>query len=191
MGGALVLVAVDIGGTFTDVVVVDSKSGTYHTVKVPTTPHRLVEGVRRGALAALELARPSRARWSDSSTARRSAPTPSSSAEARPLPYWRPTASRTHWRSVASSEHECTTCSWMQRRRRSSRLDVFGEGSGNGSPPMELSSPSSMSMAWPRRCVRSVTARAPRPSRFACCSASETAPTNGGSARSSTKSTLH
>jgi N-methylhydantoinase A len=52
----LVLVAVDIGGTFTDVVVVDAKSGAYHTVKVPTTPHRLVEGVSRGALAALQLA---------------------------------------------------------------------------------------------------------------------------------------
>lgn len=45
--------AVDIGGTFTDVVAVESATGRYHAVKVPTTPHNLVDGVRRGALAAL------------------------------------------------------------------------------------------------------------------------------------------
>ena len=52
--GNVVYVAVDIGGTFTDVVAVDPATGRYHTVKVSTTPHRLVEGVRAGTLAALD-----------------------------------------------------------------------------------------------------------------------------------------
>jgi N-methylhydantoinase A/oxoprolinase/acetone carboxylase beta subunit len=52
----LILIAVDIGGTFTDVVAVDSRSGAYHTAKVPTTPQSLVEGVRLGTLAALDRA---------------------------------------------------------------------------------------------------------------------------------------
>ena len=50
----MVYVAVDIGGTFTDVVAVDPATGRYHTVKVSTTPHRLVDGVRSGTLAALD-----------------------------------------------------------------------------------------------------------------------------------------
>ncbi|MHB8537533.1 MAG: hydantoinase/oxoprolinase family protein [Candidatus Dormibacteria bacterium] len=50
----MVYVAVDIGGTFTDVVAVDPATGRYHTVKVSTTPKHLVEGVRAGTLAALE-----------------------------------------------------------------------------------------------------------------------------------------
>ncbi len=49
-------VAVDIGGTFTDVVAVDPATGRYHTVKVSTTPHRLVDGVHAGTVAALERA---------------------------------------------------------------------------------------------------------------------------------------
>ena len=43
----MVQLAVDIGGTFTDVIAVDGE-GACHTVKVPTTPRDLVEGVRRG-----------------------------------------------------------------------------------------------------------------------------------------------
>jgi N-methylhydantoinase A len=50
----VVYVAVDIGGTFTDVVAVDPASGRYHTVKVSTTPHSLVEGVRAGTIAVLD-----------------------------------------------------------------------------------------------------------------------------------------
>ncbi len=49
----MVYVSVDIGGTFTDVVAVDSASGRYQTVKVSTTPSDLVAGVRSGSEAAL------------------------------------------------------------------------------------------------------------------------------------------
>lgn len=50
----MVYIAVDIGGTFTDVVAVDAANGRYETVKVSTTPEDLVSGVRRGSAAALE-----------------------------------------------------------------------------------------------------------------------------------------
>ena len=46
-------VAVDIGGTFTDVVSVDLASGRYETCKVSTTPADLVQGIRAGTEAAL------------------------------------------------------------------------------------------------------------------------------------------
>ena len=52
----MVLVAVDIGGTFTDVVVIDPDTGRHHATKVPTTPSRLIDGVRAGTEAALRLA---------------------------------------------------------------------------------------------------------------------------------------
>jgi N-methylhydantoinase A/oxoprolinase/acetone carboxylase beta subunit len=52
----VVYVAVDIGGTFTDVVTVDAASGVFYTAKVSTTPGDLVAGVREGASKALELA---------------------------------------------------------------------------------------------------------------------------------------
>ena len=52
----MVLLAVDIGGTFTDVVAIDPATGAYHAAKVPTTPRRLIEGVRDGTRVALELA---------------------------------------------------------------------------------------------------------------------------------------
>ena len=54
--GSVFYVAVDIGGTFTDVVAVDPATGRYDTVKVSTTPHRLVDGVHAGTVAALERA---------------------------------------------------------------------------------------------------------------------------------------
>jgi N-methylhydantoinase A len=44
----LISVAVDIGGTFTDIVVADSETGRYFTGKVPSTPARLVEAVGEG-----------------------------------------------------------------------------------------------------------------------------------------------
>jgi N-methylhydantoinase A len=53
-GGGVILLAVDIGGTFTDVVAVDPSSGRYETVKASTTPHDLVEGVRVGTAAVLD-----------------------------------------------------------------------------------------------------------------------------------------
>jgi N-methylhydantoinase A len=52
----VVLIAVDTGGTFTDVVVVDPRTGTYHTAKVPTTPERLIDGVRTATATAMRLA---------------------------------------------------------------------------------------------------------------------------------------
>jgi N-methylhydantoinase A len=52
-GSRLISIAIDIGGTFTDVVAVDSESGVYHTTKVPTTPSKLVNGVRNGIVEVL------------------------------------------------------------------------------------------------------------------------------------------
>jgi N-methylhydantoinase A len=49
----LISIAVDIGGTFTDVVVADEVSGRYYTAKVPSTPANPVEAVRTGALGVL------------------------------------------------------------------------------------------------------------------------------------------
>src|SRR5690625_1538042 len=40
--------AADIGGTFTDVVLFDRKTGKYNNEKVPTTPANLSEGVLNG-----------------------------------------------------------------------------------------------------------------------------------------------
>ncbi len=51
----MVLIAVDIGGTFTDVVAIDPATGAYHAAKVPTTPKHLIEGVREGTRKALEM----------------------------------------------------------------------------------------------------------------------------------------
>ena len=49
----MISIAVDIGGTFTDVVATDSATGRYFTAKVPTTPGRLVEAVGAGTLDVL------------------------------------------------------------------------------------------------------------------------------------------
>jgi N-methylhydantoinase A len=46
-------IGVDIGGTFTDVALVDEASGEIGVVKVPTTPHDFAEGVVRGLDRAL------------------------------------------------------------------------------------------------------------------------------------------
>ena len=40
--------AADIGGTFTDIVLVNDTDGTYKTTKVLTTPHALEEGILKG-----------------------------------------------------------------------------------------------------------------------------------------------
>ena len=50
-------VAVDVGGTFTDVFVLDEDSGDVRVAKVPSTPHDPMEGVMDGVEAArLDLA---------------------------------------------------------------------------------------------------------------------------------------
>jgi N-methylhydantoinase A len=48
------VVGVDIGGTFTDVIALDPERGTLRTVKAPTSPDALVDGISSG-VAALEL----------------------------------------------------------------------------------------------------------------------------------------
>lgn len=39
---------VDVGGTFTDVLLIDSQSGSVHTAKVPSTPEDSSIGVLNG-----------------------------------------------------------------------------------------------------------------------------------------------
>jgi len=46
-------IGVDIGGTFTDVALVDDTSGRIGVAKVPTTPHELSEGVRSALKTAM------------------------------------------------------------------------------------------------------------------------------------------
>jgi N-methylhydantoinase A len=41
-------VSIDVGGTFTDVILVDEKGGIFHYVKTPTTHYDLAEGVLNG-----------------------------------------------------------------------------------------------------------------------------------------------
>jgi N-methylhydantoinase A len=53
----LISIAVDVGGTFTDVVAADADAGRYYTAKVPSTPARLVEAVAHGARHVLGQAR--------------------------------------------------------------------------------------------------------------------------------------
>lgn len=48
-------IAIDIGGTFTDVVCLYDQQRLF-LAKVPTTPHDLVQGVRQGVARVLELA---------------------------------------------------------------------------------------------------------------------------------------
>ena len=41
-------ISIDVGGTFTDVVLVDEKHGTFHYTKTPSTHYDLAEGVLKG-----------------------------------------------------------------------------------------------------------------------------------------------
>jgi N-methylhydantoinase A len=43
-----VRVGIDVGGTFTDVVMVDERKGTFQYAKTPTTHHDLAQGVLNG-----------------------------------------------------------------------------------------------------------------------------------------------
>ncbi len=52
----MIAVAVDVGGTFTDVVALDTATGEGHSLKVPSTPGQLADAVIEGTLAALERA---------------------------------------------------------------------------------------------------------------------------------------
>ena len=49
-------VGVDVGGTFTDVLLVDTKSSSFFTSKVPSTPEDSSEGVLNVIKKASELA---------------------------------------------------------------------------------------------------------------------------------------
>ena len=49
-------IGVDVGGTFTDVVLVDDKTGLFHYTKTPTTHHDLSEGVLSGLRDILAMA---------------------------------------------------------------------------------------------------------------------------------------
>ena len=48
-------IGMDVGGTFTDIVLFDSVTGETHTVKVPTTVDNPVEGVIAGLRRILDL----------------------------------------------------------------------------------------------------------------------------------------
>ena len=48
-------IGIDVGGTFTDVVMVDEDTGAFHYTKTPTTHHDLAEGVLKGLGEILEI----------------------------------------------------------------------------------------------------------------------------------------
>jgi N-methylhydantoinase A len=50
-------VGIDVGGTFTDVILVDDATGTLFTTKVPTTPANPVDGALNGVRRILELSK--------------------------------------------------------------------------------------------------------------------------------------
>ncbi|RTZ92732.1 MAG: hydantoinase/oxoprolinase family protein, partial [Deltaproteobacteria bacterium] len=54
MGG--LKIAIDVGGTFTDVVLMDPATNAFHYTKTPTTHHDLSEGVLKGLREILEVA---------------------------------------------------------------------------------------------------------------------------------------
>src|SRR3569833_133465 len=53
VGGGMRRVGIDVGGTFTDVVLVDSESGEVWSAKVPTTPKAPTQGALNGLRAIL------------------------------------------------------------------------------------------------------------------------------------------
>jgi N-methylhydantoinase A len=50
-------IGIDVGGTFTDVILVDEKEGTFHYTKTPTTHYDLAEGVLKGLEEILQISR--------------------------------------------------------------------------------------------------------------------------------------
>ncbi|MGD2124556.1 MAG: hydantoinase/oxoprolinase family protein [Desulfobacteraceae bacterium] len=49
-------IGIDVGGTFTDAVLVDEKTGKFYCAKTPTTHHDLAEGVLKGLEEVLDIA---------------------------------------------------------------------------------------------------------------------------------------
>lgn len=49
-------IGIDVGGTFTDVVLADEKTAAFHCIKTPTTHYDIAEGVLKGLEEILELA---------------------------------------------------------------------------------------------------------------------------------------
>ena len=49
-------IGIDVGGTFTDVVLVDEGTATFHCIKTPTTHHDIAEGFLKGLDEILDLA---------------------------------------------------------------------------------------------------------------------------------------
>jgi N-methylhydantoinase A len=49
-------IGIDVGGTFTDVILVDDRTATFHYTKTPTTHHDLAEGVLKGLAEILDIA---------------------------------------------------------------------------------------------------------------------------------------
>ena len=49
-------IGIDVGGTFTDVVLIDDATGAVVTTKVPTTPHDPAQGAVNGVGRILDLA---------------------------------------------------------------------------------------------------------------------------------------
>ena len=48
-------ISIDVGGTFTDVILVDEKKGTFQYAKTPTTHYDLAEGVLKGLEEILQI----------------------------------------------------------------------------------------------------------------------------------------
>lgn len=55
-GGGPLRISIDVGGTFTDVILVDEKKKTFHYTKTPTTHHDLTDGVLKGLEEILRIA---------------------------------------------------------------------------------------------------------------------------------------
>ena len=62
------LLGVDVGGTFTDAVLIAPEGSAMYTAKVPTTPDEQSRGVMEAVRAVLAQASAHQARWSASRT---------------------------------------------------------------------------------------------------------------------------
>ena len=70
-----VRIAVDIGGTFTDVQVLEESSGRSFSLKTPTTPHDPSQGLLTGIESASKLSGSQSRKFTRSCTVRPSRPT--------------------------------------------------------------------------------------------------------------------
>src|SRR5437667_5907077 len=94
---------VDIGGTFTDLVVIDEATGTARVGKVLTTPKDPAHGVEEGIRALLDDAAGDPARARPAAHGRRPRPTPRTRRKAAKPPPRRPKGSATPRRSGAEA----------------------------------------------------------------------------------------